>query len=383
MAGRPPLPIGTAGAVRYYQTDSGWRARTLFRDYDGATRPLLRAGRTKAEAGRRLKEAIRDRVHLGGGAGLTADSPMLAVAERWIAELKAAGKAPRTIEQYEYNIERNLEPGIGELRVREMTTGLANRYLRAVEAKRGAATAKMSRSVLSGVCGLACRLDILATNPVREVGKISTKPKRPATALDVSTVRDLRIWLTYDDKAIARDLPDLIHFLLGTGARIGEAIAGQWRDLDLDAGTIAIVANIVRVKGVGLIRQVDESSKLTVRRLDAPEGLIAMLRARRERIRHGDDDPVFPAVRGGWRDPSNTGADLRDFLKWAGFEGLTSHLIGRKTVASRFDATGQSARAAADQLGHTRPSMTQDRYYGRRAETNAATVLAAFFEEIS
>ena len=45
-------------------------------------------------------------------------------------------------------------------------------------------------------------------------------------------------------------------------------------------------------------------------------------------------------------------------------------------------ATGQSARAAADQLGHTRPSMTQDRYYGRRAETNAAEVLAAFFEEL-
>jgi hypothetical protein len=40
----------------------------------------------------------------------------------------------------------------------------------------------------------------------------------------------------------------------------------------------------------------------------------------------------------------------------------TSHLIGRKTVASRFDATGQSTRVAADQLGHTRPSMTQDTF---------------------
>jgi integrase len=64
-------------------------------------------------------------------------------------------------------------------------------------------------------------------------------------------VRDLRIWLTYDDKVIARDLPDLIHFLLGAGVRIGEAIAVQWRDLDLDAGKIAIVANTVRVKGEG------------------------------------------------------------------------------------------------------------------------------------
>ena len=169
---------------------------------------------------------------------------------------------------------------------------------------------------------------------------------------------------------------------MGTGVRIGEAIAVQWRDVDLAAGKIAITANIVRIKGRGLIRQVDDSSKLTVRLLGVPAGLIAMLRARRELIDHGDDDPVFPAFRGGWRDPSNTGADLRDFLKWSGFGGLTSHLIGRKTVASRFDTTGQSARAAADQLGHARPSMTQDRYYGRRAETNAAVVLSAFFEEL-
>ena len=382
MVGRPPLPIGTAGAVRFYATGSGWRARTLFRDYDGGTRPLLRAGRTKAEAERRLKEAVRDRVYLGGAADLTPDSAVLAVAERWVAELTAAGRAPRTIEQYEYNIDRCLKPGVGQLRVRELTTGLADRYVRAVEAKHGAATAKMSRSVLSGVCGLACRLDLLTANPVREVGKISTKPKRAATALDVATVRELRIWLTYDDRAIARDLPELVGFLLGTGVRIGEAIATQWRDVDLAAATIAVAANIVRIKGKGLIRQVEESSKLTVRRLDAPAGLITILRARRERLHPDPADPVFPAVRGGWRDPSNTGADLRDFLTWAGFEGLTSHLIGRKTVASRFDATGQSARAAADQLGHTRPSMTQDRYYGRRAQTNAAEVLAAFFDDL-
>jgi integrase len=382
MAGRPPLPIGTAGAVRYYKTGSGWRARTLFRDYDGVTRPLLRVGRTKAEAGRRVQEAIRDRVYLGGGADLTADSTMIVVAQRWIAELKAQRKAPRTIEQYEYNIERAFKPGIGELRVREMTTGVADRYLRAIEGKRGSATAKMSRSVLSGVCGLACRLDILNSNPVRETGKISTKPKRTVKSLDVSAVSELRIWLTYDDKAIARDLPDLIYFLLGTGVRIGEAIAVEWCDVDLDTQTIDIVANIVRVKGQGLIRQIDESSKLTKRRLQAPEGLIRILRARRERAQPGDHDPVFPAVRGGWRDPSNTGADLRDFLTWSGFTGLTSHLIGRKTVASRFDATGQSARAAADQLGHARTSMTQDEYYVRQIETNAPEVLAAFFEDL-
>lgn len=54
----------------------------------------------------------------------------------------------------------------------------------------------------------------------------------------------------------------------------------------------------------------------------------------------------------------------------------TSHIVGRKSVASAMDSAGLSARAAADQLGHRHVSMTQGRYYGRQvAETGAAAIL--------
>ncbi|NMH80074.1 hypothetical protein [Pseudonocardia xinjiangensis] len=40
------------------------------------------------------------------------------------------------------------------------------------------------------------------------------------------------------------------------------------------------------------------------------------------------------------------------------------------------DEAGLSARAAADQLGHAKVSMTQDSYFGRKvARTGAAAVL--------
>jgi integrase len=38
----------------------------------------------------------------------------------------------------------------------------------------------------------------------------------------------------------------------------------------------------------------------------------------------------------------------------------------RKTVATLIDDSGLSARVGADQLGHARPSMTQDVYTSRR-----------------
>ena len=43
---------------------------------------------------------------------------------------------------------------------------------------------------------------------------------------------------------------------------------------------------------------------------------------------------------------------------------MTSHVL-RKTVATRLDEAGLSARQIADHLGHNRPSLTQDVYMGR------------------
>lgn len=55
-----------------------------------------------------------------------------------------------------------------------------------------------------------------------------------------------------------------------------------------------------------------------------------------------------------------------DALAW-----ITSHSF-RKTTATILDEAGQSARQIADQLGHARPSMTQDVYMGRRAKNPGA-----------
>jgi integrase len=87
---------------------------------------------------------------------------------------------------------------------------------------------------------------------------------------------------------------------------------------------------------------------------------------------------VFCSVLGGLRDRDNALGDLRNALNAAGFEWVTSHTF-RRTVATLMDQSGLTARAAADQLGHSHPSLTQDVYYGRRiANTGAAYVLEVF-----
>jgi integrase len=84
---------------------------------------------------------------------------------------------------------------------------------------------------------------------------------------------------------------------------------------------------------------------------------------------------VFCSVVDGLRDRDNAIGDLRNALNAAGFEWVTSHTF-RRTGATLMDQSGLSASAAADQLGHSHPSLTPDVYYGRRiAGTGAADVL--------
>ena len=88
---------------------------------------------------------------------------------------------------------------------------------------------------------------------------------------------------------------------------------------------------------------------------------------------------MFPDVLGGYRDRNNIEKDFRKVREGTPFEWVVPHTY-RKTVATLLDAGGLSARIIADQLGHSRISMTQDVYPGRRAvDAAAATALDTLF----
>jgi integrase len=133
--------------------------------------------------------------------------------------------------------------------------------------------------------------------------------------------------------------------------------------VDREAGTVEITSTIIRVKGAGLVRKRTKSTA-GERTLLLPTWALVMLE-RRWAVGIRLDDPVFPDTEGGWRDPSNTSRSLREARGSEGFAWVTSHVF-RKTAATILDEAGLSARAVADQLGHARPSMTQDVYLGRR-----------------
>ena len=157
----------------------------------------------------------------------------------------------------------------------------------------------------------------------------------------------------------------------------------QWADVGLDEGTVEVRGTVLRLRAGGLVVKPSPKSAAGRRILELPSWAVIMLR-RRQAEDVGENElacQVFPApVAGGIRDPSNTLKMMRQAFKRAGFNEVTSHCF-RKTVATLMDEAGVSARSAADQLGHAKPSLTADIYMGRKKRaTGAAEVLEGAFQ---
>lgn len=382
--GRPSLEVGTHGAIRFLPTKAGWIARTLFRDFDGRTKQVERSGKTKGEAERNLKRSLKERAGAIGD-GITSETRIKEVAALWFADVKrdveAGKKSPGTEETYRSILDRYVLPGLGELRVREVSVARADRFLGTLSSSVGVPTARTARSVVSGLLGYAARHGAIATNPVRDTRPLSGGRSKGPRAL---TAEERDRWLAQledDDKAVRWDLPDLSRFMMATGVRIGEALALYWEDVDFTNATVAINYTVVRRKGAGLVRK---STKTAAgeRVLPLPSWTVAMLEARHDAAAEDNRpaaSPVFPNSQGGLRDPSNTLRVLREARGSEGFAWVTSHVF-RKTAATVLDEAGLSARVIADQLGHARPSMTQDVYLGRKIiSRDAADALEGLF----
>lgn len=387
--GRPALKIGVAGNIRFQAAGPNRvRARCRYRDYDGVVRDIERTGRSKDAARSSLNQALAERSRISTAGEITADTMVADLCEVWFKELGDRDLSPNTVQQYRDRLDSQIVPKMQGLRIREAATvSRCDRLIKETKEEHGAAVAKMTKTVLSGVLGLAARHDAIEANPVRDTAPVSAKAKKRARSLSLDEALELRDKISANLKAIRWDLPDFTDIMLATGLRIGEAAAIVWGALDLDnpdGATVEVRGTVIRIKGEGLIIKPEPKSDDGWRKLELPGWAVAMLR-RRKPANAKPNDVVFQAPSGGGRlrDPSNTNADLRVVFSDAGFPWVTSHVY-RKTVATLMDTAGLSARSAADQLGHSRVSMTQDVYFGRRvAKTGAAGVLDVISPKVS
>lgn len=381
-----------------------WRARTKFRDSDGVTRDVETWGPTKAATQQRLRDKIAERRSPSSSDGLRRDMTVAEAATVWLALNDSKGRlSDNTRNQYREGVERHVKgSSVANLTLSEVNSvPVLERWLQEVADARGLGSAKTARSVMSGILSTAVRHDSgMQGNRMRDsdppvLGKAHEGTRDTRRALSADELRQVLSAVSTDSTAEAYDVVDLIRFLAGTGARISEALAVRWEDLDLDTGVVHIEGTKTRGSNRWVVmtpwlieallnrRNDQRRGEQGETRLTQPVGLV---------FPTPNTHPVILASGGvvpgsTWggrkvspdqpRDRRAVTRALRKVLDDAGFPWATAHTF-RKTVGDLV-TKGAGVTEAANMLGHARPSMTLDHYSDRRQPTAlGAAALAQF-----
>jgi integrase len=204
------------------------------------------------------------------------------------------------------------------------------------------------------------RLVAAVTDRVR----LPRQAKREVRALAPDEVKRFR------DAAKRSSHSVLFDFLLGTGARPGEALAVRWSDVDLDAGIARIARALSRPGGRYVFR--DPKTERSKRALALADELVRALREHRraqaaQRLKLGpvweDHDLVFPGPIGGPAD--ELAINRRAFkttLKRATLPAEATLYSLRHTFATLALAAGASVHEVASAMGHTSPQLVLSTY---------------------
>lgn len=388
--GRSRLMLGQYGAISTRPVEGGWESRARLRCFDGQLRIISGRGTTKSAAQAQLRENIDKRRSYGATVNL--DSTLAELAAAWLAQPHEWSIGTDRV--FRQVVKNNVVPALGAIRIAEARTSVINRAIATIKEKQGYGVARTSRTVLRGMFAFVVADGVLTTNPVNEVARIN-RPKQARKTVRALTHEQAEFIIDAarsNAVAVAQDLPDLIEWMLGTGVRIGEALAirnGINEDmeqlLDLEAGVVEVNATIVRVPRQGLLCQERTKTEAGWRRLAIPNHLVDMVERRRHEARLAGPGGVLFAQPGrrALRDPTAASGNMRGFFdaldcETCGGTGqlrgsrclhgpyswVTSHVF-RKTVATWLDEAGLSWKVIADQLGHSRPSITADLYMGR------------------
>lgn len=388
MSPRPMLGIGEYGHISTQTTGTTFVASCRYRDVDGKVRKVSAQGASKSKAEATLRKKLRGRA--SGTGDITSESPVTALAEVWYTGKEADPLLKyRTKERARSLLDNHIIPGLGSLTIRECTTARLEIFLQARTAAHGGETARLIRSVLSGMFATAARYDAVHTNPVTNT-TVKQKPRTVPRALSLTEFVGMRTHATTrlqplttaerleraaGDRARMGGanrsmLPlDLIDFLIATGCRAGEAVGMCWEDVHLSGPVpfVVIRQQVIREKGRGLV--LAPTKERDVRRLAIPGFAVAMLerratalleQQRKEQTEEKLTGPVFPNQRGNLSDPSNVRKMWRDCFRDSPWEWVTQKTL-RKTVATLVSVE-QGSDVAAQQLGHASDGMTK-RYY--------------------
>src|SRR3954471_12326440 len=252
MANRPRRRQAGEGGISEYVTKAG--ARFLIKYpvllEDGTKRVVLKRGfRSRRDAAAQLRVEISK-----AETGVWVE-PSKQRLDAYLAEWVCGQRlSAATLASYRKNIRLHIAPHLGEIPLARLTGAAVDTWMRTLETSgradgRGGLSARTVRyvyTILRSALGDAVKHGRLSVNPTDRSTPPSPSEARPPE-MQAWTAAELGRFLGW---AEARD-PDLAmgwRLLAATGMRRGEVLALRWRDIDLDAGRLAVRRSLGVVK---------------------------------------------------------------------------------------------------------------------------------------
>jgi integrase len=284
--------------------------------------------------------------------------------DHWLDNIAARRVRPRTLESYRAIVRLHLRPGIGHHRLDRLQPEHLERLYAALLDK-GLSPATVLR--IHRVLSRALRVAMQRGRTSRNVATLVDPPavRRPQTPLPLNVEEARRVL----DTARGHRNAARWTVALAVGLRQSEALALQWTDIDLSAGTLTVRRGIHRVAGGGLVYE-EPKAERSRRTVALPTQLVAALREHRaaqqdERRAAGslweDHDLVFAQPTGRPIDRRVDWTAWKALLREAGVRDVRLH-DGRHTAATLLLSEGVHPRVVMELLGHAQMRTTTDTY---------------------
>lgn len=380
--GRPRLGIGTFGDILFLNRPGGRvEARVRYRDWDGKRREIQATGRTARQAEQLLKRKLADRALFQPTPNtLSPDSTFAQLVDYWLADLDLEARiAKATRQRYEYHMRQLVLPVFEHLALREIGVARCDMFIKGL-ARRSYNRARQAKVVMRLAFGLALRHEIIPRNPMDGIARLHKPPHNP-DALTPVEVNQIRTAVKFWESGIAMSGPKpdgqlsaIIEVMLGTSARIGEALALRRCDVDVTGPcpSVSIRGTIATPRGEPPYRQDHPKTAKSRRIVAIPTWTAEAIRRRLARM----DDPspqglLFHSRNKTPLTMNNVRRQLRHVLDLAGIEGVTPHSF-RRTVATAINDAAD-IELAAELLGHTDSKITIQHYIRRSEMVNPIT----------
>lgn len=356
------------GSVFKRKSDGRWCA-VVTTGYSADTGKPIRAyyyGSSRAEAVALRDEALKD-----VKAGTYVKPVKQTVGEwltTWLETYVAPSVRPKTWEGYESNIRVHLRPALGGIELRGLQT---NHVQRMVNEKQKAGLSPRTIESMVNTLKAALKQAMIEGLVTRNVAEHARKPRKEQTDIRVLSVEEMNALTTV---AMEDRLGPLFIVMLGTGMRVGEILALEWKHIDLAKSNLSVVQSAVTAKTPNakarqkLIQ--NPKTEKGKRQIPLPEDVATVLDQWRkiqaqEKLKLGplykNSGRVFTSTIGTPLIARNVARKLSQLAEKAGVEHVNPHAL-RHTFATRLLEAGVHPKVVQEMLGHKDITLTLNTY---------------------